>query len=146
MARDKTVLPESLKPYFQVRDELSVQDRIGFREHRVIIPKSMRAETLRKMHESHIGINGCLLRSRECLYWPRMNSEVKSYICQCETCRSLDQKQQKESLKSHNVPSRPWAKVRVDLCSFYGKDLLATVDTTAILLRLSVFPIQHRYQ
>ena len=40
----------------------------------------------------------------------------------------LDQKQQKESLKSHNVASRPWAKVGADLCSLYWKDFLVTVD------------------
>ena len=56
----KTDLPEPLKSYFQVRDELSVQDGMVFRGHRVIVPKSMRAETLRKIHKSHIGINGCL--------------------------------------------------------------------------------------
>ena len=111
----KAALPAPVKQYFQLRDELSVQDGVLFRGNRVIIPRSMRADTLKKIHQSHIGINGCLRRARECLYWPSMSSEVKNYISRCTTCRSLDQKQQKETIKFHDVPSRPWAKVGADV-------------------------------
>ena len=124
----KAALPEPVKPYFHLRDELSVQDGVLFRGNRVIIPRSMRADTLKKIHQSHIGINGCLRRARECLYWPSMSAEAKNYISRCKTCRSLDQKQQKETIKYHDVPSRPWAKVGADLCSLNGKDYLVTVD------------------
>ena len=128
----KAALPAPVKPYFQLRDELSVQDGVLFRGNRVIIPRSMRADTLKKIHQSHIGINGCLRRARECLYWPSMSAEVKNYISRCTTCRSLDQRQQKETIKFHDVPSRPWAKVGADLCSLNGKDYLVTVDYYSI--------------
>ena len=40
----KAALPAPVKPYFQLRDELSVQDGVLFRGNRVIIPRSMRAD------------------------------------------------------------------------------------------------------
>ena len=123
----KAALPAPVKPYFQLRDELSVQDGVLFRGNRVIIPRSTRADTLKKIHQSHIGINGCLRRACECLYWPSMSAEVKNYIVR-RAAHALEQKQQKETIKFHDVPSRPWAKVGADLCSLNGKDYLVTID------------------
>lgn len=44
-----------------------------------------------------------------------MSSEVKDFILKCDICRSVDNKQQKETLISHDVLDRLWAKVGVDL-------------------------------
>jgi hypothetical protein len=37
-------------------------------------------------------------------------------------------KQPKETLKSHDVPTRPWVKIGTDLFCFSGNDYLITVD------------------
>jgi len=39
-----------------------------------------------------------------------------------------ENKQQKETLFSHDVPNRPWAKIGADLCTYAGNDYLVTVD------------------
>ena len=117
-----------MQPYFNIRDELSVQDGIIFRGDRVVVPDSMRQDMLRKIHRSHIGTEGCLRRARDVLYWPGMNSEAKDFISGCDICRSLDDKLCKETLISHEVPTRPWAKVACDLFALNGKDYLVTVD------------------
>ena len=64
---------------------------------------------------SHMGKEGCLWQAQECVYWPAMSSEVKEFILKCDICRSVDNKQQKETLISHDVLDRLWAKVGVDL-------------------------------
>ena len=61
--QDKYYLPHSLTPYFNYRDELSVQDGIIVRGERVIIPVSMRNEMKVKLHAGHTGINSCLRRA-----------------------------------------------------------------------------------
>ena len=62
------------------------------------------------------------------MYWPAMSSEVKDFIVKCDICRSVDNKQQKETLISHDVPDRPWAKVGVDLFTFNQTNYLIIVD------------------
>ena len=57
-----------------------------------------------------------------------MNSDLKDYISKCSICRTTSYSQQKGSLKSHDVPDRPWAKVATDLFSFREKDYLILVD------------------
>lgn len=116
------------KPYFDFRDELSVQDGILLRGERAIVPKTLRTDMMQRVHSSHIGIGGCLRRAKECMYWPGMQADITQYIESCETCQMYENKQQKETLNPHEVPDRPWAKIGTDLCSFDGKDYLVTVD------------------
>ena len=128
--RRRKVQHAEVHPYFHVRDELSVQDGIVFRGARCVIPKALRAEVMAKLHQSHIGAEGCLRRARECVYWPSMNSEIKDLISKCETCRTYEVAQQKETLVSPEIPNRPWSVVGVDLFQSPVSDdqYLITVD------------------
>ena len=104
---NKIDLPECFKPYFQIRDELTVQNGFLFRGNRLVISSPLRAATLVKLHRSHCGVHACQRRARDSLYWPSMNAQVKDFVSQCAVCRSMDNKQQKETLQSHQVPNRP---------------------------------------
>lgn len=57
-----------------------------------------------------------------------MNAEIKDYVQKCETCSSYGQKQQKETLQHHDVPSQPLRKVGADIFQLYNKMYLVTVD------------------
>ncbi len=105
----KKQLPVQVTPYWSMRDELSTQDGLLFRGQRVVVPKSLRRDMIKRVHSAHMGIESCLRRARECLYWPGMDSEVKAYVQQCETCRTYDSKQSREPLHPHDPPERPWS-------------------------------------
>ena len=64
---NKALLSQSIAPYYNYRDEMSVQDGIILRSERVVIPASMRHEMKQKVHAGHSGINSCLRRARELL-------------------------------------------------------------------------------
>ncbi|CAG2249181.1 unnamed protein product [Mytilus edulis] len=72
-----------------IRDELTVQNGLIFKGERVIIPKTLRSDMIRRIHSSHNGVEGCLRRVRESLYWPGLKSEVKDFILRCEKCPTL---------------------------------------------------------
>ena len=121
--------PARTHPYFSMRDELTVQDGLVFKENSVVIPRSLRADMKVKIHSSHLGIEACLRRARECIYWPGMSAEMKQYISACETRRELDSMTHpKETLVPHEVPSRPWEKIATDIFILDGKDYLITID------------------
>ena len=124
----KQQLPPILAPYYNFRDELSVYDGLVFKGEQLLIPKMMRAKMKERLHSSHIGINGCLRRARECLYWPGMAAEVKEYVSQCEVCSKYETRQQKETLMSHEMAERPWEKIGTDIYTIDGSDYLITVD------------------
>ena len=125
---NKSNVPPPAVTYYNFRDELAVADGLVFRGERLVIPYTMRSQIKKDIHLGHVGIEGCLRRARESVYWPGMNGKIKEYIQTCETCREFECFQTKETLMSHEVPDRPWQKVGVDLFSYHEKDYLVTTD------------------
>ena len=80
------------------------------------------------LHSSHQGIESTLRRARETIYWPNMKSDIKDFTSKCEACASYSTRQQKETLISHDVPDRPWAKISTDLFDLDHKSYMVTVD------------------
>ena len=95
--------------------------------------------------KSHIGIEVCIRRTRESLYWPRMTVELKEYIQRCDVCLTHRNQQGKEPLAQHDFAARPWSEVTVDLCQLEGRtrpvisadysNLLEVARVTAITAR-----------
>ncbi|XP_061180813.1 uncharacterized protein K02A2.6-like [Saccostrea echinata] len=124
----KTLVPELIVPYFEIRDELSIQNGVIFKGDRAVIPQALRKDMLTRIHSSHLGIEGCPRRARESVYWPQMNAEVKDFIQKSETCRTFDNNQGKEPLQHHEVPPRPWAKLGLDIFTFDQRNYLIVTD------------------
>lgn len=121
-------LPVDLKEYRPFADELSVSQGLVFKGHRVVIPRGARQYILDRIHASHIGMNGCIRRAREIVFYPGITSDIKKLVGQCDVCRKYDSAAQKEPLLSHTPPTRPWEKVGVDIFTFSDHDYLITVD------------------
>jgi len=49
----------------------------------VVIPSSLHSSIKEKVHSSHMGVESCLRRARECVFWPGMSAEVKQMIKIC---------------------------------------------------------------
>ena len=51
----KQQIPTEARPYWSFRDKVATADGLLFKETRLIVPKSMRAEMFRRIHKSHLG-------------------------------------------------------------------------------------------
>ena len=123
-----TVKPE-LRPYFHIRDELVTEDDIIYKGNLCLIPAAMRKDILTKLHSVQMGVTVTLRRARESVYRPCMNADIKNNIKQCQICNeNRTTSQQKETLQSHSRPTRPWAKVGIDMLSLDKRNFLITVD------------------
>lgn len=120
--------PECVRPYFDVRDELTIQDELVFKDEQIVVPAVLRRELMEETHATHIGIEGCIRRARETLYWPRMTTEIKEYISRCDVCLTHRNGQGKEPILPHEFTARPWAKIAADLCEFDNRILLVVSD------------------
>ena len=120
---EKKELPPLVAIYYHIHDELVIQDGLLFRGDRLVVPK-----TLQTLHSSHQGIESTLRRARETTYWPNMKSNINDFTSKCETCASYSTRRQKETLISHDVPDRPWAKIFTDLFDLDCKSYVVIVD------------------
>ena len=124
----KEALPSELHPYFIVRDELTAQDGILFKGLRCVIPASLRPKIRERLHDAHTGVEGCLRRARETVYWPGMNADLWDYMAECSMRATYQKDQQKEPLILHKIPNRLWETVGRDIFHFEDRDYLCTVD------------------
>eukprot|EP00112_Aurelia_sp_Birch-Aquarium-sp1_P017356 Seg4011.3 transcript_id=Seg4011.3/GoldUCD/mRNA.D3Y31 product="putative protein K02A2.6" protein_id=Seg4011.3/GoldUCD/D3Y31 len=124
----KDDLPAKVHPYFHIRDELATQDRIIFKGPRSVIPEHLRKKIREKLHVAHTGIQSCLRRAHEVVYWPGMNKDLTDYIAKCEACNTFQNNQQKEPLICREIPARPWQFIAADIFTTDNKDYLCTVD------------------
>ena len=70
------MLPQELHPYWNFRDELSVEDGLVTKSSRLLIPSTLRQKTLEQIHEDHQGIEKCMLKARESVFWPGISDDI----------------------------------------------------------------------
>ena len=124
----KDNLDPELCPYFNFRDEMTLEDGIILRGDRLVIPASLRFDMKNKIHGGHLDIKSCLCRARTYIYWPGMSKEIRQFVEQCSTCASLQNKQAPQPLHLHKIPQRPWEKIGIDIFTIKGRNYLITVD------------------
>lgn len=115
-------------PYFSYRDELTVQDGVVFRGERIVVPTSLRGDMKQRVHAGHLGINSCLRRAKDLLFWPQMTADIRHYVETCGVCSTFSDRQPAESPIVTPTPSIPWQQVGIDLFSWGGKQYLITMD------------------
>ena len=123
----------SLSDYFAVRGQLSVIyttfGTLLMNGKRLVISPTLQREMLRRLHDDgHFGLHKTRDRAEQSVWWPEINSDLKSYVTQCSFCQINSPKQRKEPLISTPVPARPWSHLAADICHFSGTTWLVTVD------------------
>ena len=135
---DGRKLPSNLMEFNGVRHELSVEGDLLFRGDRIIVPKSLRQEILRRSHSGHPGI--CRLKSklRESYYWPRMDSDIEFIVKSCQSCEMSNKSMPRHAIPEITVP-RPehsWQKVAIDIT---GPFETAPQDSRFIVVLIDYF-------
>ena len=128
---DKAQVDELARQYFSYREELCVEDGLLFKKERLVVPQSMRAGVLDEIHGAHMGESKSLSFARDyILIWPGMSAQVKDRVRSCGICNAFRNQQQKETLKSHDVPGLPWQTVGTghDLFEYGGHTYVVVTD------------------
>ena len=105
------LLPPGVRPYWSIRDELTVDDGIVLWGARMIIPKAMRKEILQQLHASHQGQERTLRRARQIVYWPNISNDIRNTVRTCAACAERLPSQPQEPLQHDERPSRPFESV-----------------------------------
>ena len=124
---NKWSVPAEIRPFFHCRDELTVENGIAYKGSRCVVPATVHEEVLGRLHRAHLGLESCLRRAREAVFWPGINADVKKLVENCETCATLQRAQSRETLHPHEVQAYPWEDMGVDLFMLEGKDFIITV-------------------
>ena len=123
----KNTIKGHVKQYWWVSGELTIQGDLLMRGSRLVIPATMRADILHKLHEGHLGVTKCRERARQSVWWPGMSKQLEDLILSCSVC-CKERTQRAEPLIPTPFPDFPWQRVGTDLFEWKGSPYLLVVD------------------
>ena len=112
----RSIPPDSeLRQYWKARGHLVI-DKNGLLLHgrRIVVPNSLRRETLCNIHSGHQGIQRCRLCAKISVWWPGISHDIENMIKECSIC-ARNFLPRKEPMIPTELPQYPWQKVGVDL-------------------------------
>ncbi|KAK9718340.1 Reverse transcriptase (RNA-dependent DNA polymerase) [Popillia japonica] len=117
-------------PKFRIEDQLlykavDTKNEYGFPEQqgkwKIVVPKDKRIEILHQHHDiptsGHLGVYKTFHRLATKYYWPKMKSDVASYIRKCQACikSKPEQRTKAGEMGGHSQISAPWEVISIDL-------------------------------
>ncbi|XP_054874059.1 uncharacterized protein K02A2.6-like [Amphiprion ocellaris] len=133
-------VPADARAYFQTRAELSEYSGLISKGSRIVVPKSLRAEILQRIHVGHQGLVKCRERAQSSVWWPGITAEINNLVMSCESCREMRRAQRREPLIPTPLPERPWKRVAIDLCEHNQHTYLVLSDYYSRFLEILDLP------
>lgn len=130
-----------LEPYFQKRNEITVEDGCLLWGIRVIIPKSFRPRVLEELHSGHPGVVRMKSLARLHVWWPKLDKDILSVVRDCAKCQLARNKPQTAPLHPWEWPKAPWQRIHIDFAGpFMNKMFLVVVDSHSKWLEVEIMP------
>ena len=117
-----------IRPYFNVRDELWIENGVLMFQNRLVIPKALRPNILSMLHSAHQGVEGMRARASNTVYWPGLSSCIKKLRNSCGVCNKIAPSQANQPLQLIPPPKFPFQHVSMDAFELYGQHYFAIVD------------------
>ncbi|KAK3855471.1 hypothetical protein Pcinc_038132 [Petrolisthes cinctipes] len=128
-------LDHRLRAYWPVRSLLATDDYFIVYGPRLLIPLSLRRETLERLHDGHQGMERTKRRARQTIYWPGIDRDIENIVSGCSRCRPLLPSHPNEPLwQDSDRPERVFESVSADYFHVAGRTYLVYID------RLSGWP------
>jgi hypothetical protein len=121
--------PESVKPFWPVRHDLTSVDGVLLVGTRLVVPFALRKEALDGVHDGHFGESKCVLRARSSVYWPGWKDQVRNVVASCATCQEHRHRNPRLPLFPVRIPDHPFQLVSADLFEFSQVSYLLLVDS-----------------
>ena len=113
-----------------LKDELCVNDNIVLRGTRIVIPESLKKETLDLAHEGHPGIVSMKHRLSSKVWWEGIDMDAEKAVKSCRGCQLVQKTVDPSPLKPNPLPQGPWESIAMDLMGPLpsGESILVVTD------------------
>ena len=122
-------VPEHLKPFWNRRDELTIECNCVMWGIRVIIPKKYQDQVLHELHQEHQGVARMKAVARSHVWWPKLDQCLEQVAKNCLPCQQVKNIPLAAPLHPWVWPSKPWQRIHIDFAGpMKGKMYLILVD------------------
>ena len=73
---DCRMLPQELHMFWNYREDLSMENGLITKGARLLIPSTLRKKVLEQIHNGHLGIEKCMLKARDSVFWPGISNDL----------------------------------------------------------------------
>ena len=80
LARCQGAITSYIKPYWCIKDDMSVMDGLIMKGRCIIIPKVLQQQAHDHLHVTHMGIEKTKLLACESVYWVNIDVDSENYI------------------------------------------------------------------
>jgi len=124
----KSQLPEHLKYFWCMKDDIYMIDHVPFKGRKMLIPKSLRRQIVEGLHSGHQGVSSMSANARERLFWPRLDADLRQAREQCRKCNEIAPSLPAETLLETPDPEMPFEQVATDLFKIGAHSYLVYAD------------------
>ena len=132
-------LPQELHLYWNFWEDLSVEDGLATKGSRLLIPSTLRQKVLEQIHEGHQGMEKCMLKARESVFWPGISDDIWEAVEQCGICQ-LTSRAVKPVGNVSEVPPHAWHTLGTNLFYWNKMDYLVVGDYFSKFLLVRKIP------
>ena len=124
---DRRMLPRELHNFWNYREDLSMENGLITKGARLVIPSTLRSKVLEQIHKGHLGIEKCMLKAREAVFWPGISNDIREAVEKCGICQASS-KSSKPIGNVSDVPPHAWHTLGTDLFYWNKIDYLVIGD------------------
>ena len=124
---DCRMLPQELHTFWNYREDLSMENRLITKGARLLIPSTLRKKVLEQIHDGHLGIEKCMLKARDSVFWPGISNDICETVEKCGICQASS-KAAKPVGNVSDVPPHTWHILGTDLFYWNKVDCLVVRD------------------
>ena len=128
-----------IKPYWNRREDLSLDDGCLLWGRRVVIPLKLQGHLLDELHECHPGMCRMKALARSFVWWPGIDQDIEDRVRFCEDCVNAQSTPKSVPLLFWPWATEPWQRIHVDFAEVKGQQFLIIVDSHSKWLE--VFPM-----
>ena len=122
-------IASELKPFYNRRQELSIEEGCLLWGTRTIIPNKFQKNLLHDLHACHPGMVRMKALARLHVWWPSIDADIEEQVRQCPVCIGMQPQATAATGNPWKWPSRPWHRIHVDFAGpFMGENFLLVVD------------------
>ena len=124
-----------MKPYYNLRNELSIVNNLNLKSSKVVIASTLTEEIKTNPDTSYLGIKRAKLNVKSTMYWLNIDRGINEMINNSRTCQKYQNSNLPEPLISHKIPKDIWNKVASNL--FVCLNKLYITDYTSNYFKLA---------
>ena len=118
-----------LKPYFNCKNEISIERGCLMRGIRIIVPTQYQKIVLDELHMDHPGISRMKSLAHSYVWWPNIDDDITQLVKSCIPCHTVKSNPPKFPLNPWLWPTKPWSRIHIDFAGpLFGKTYFVVID------------------